>query len=214
MALDAGPGSAAVPDDSELTGEIENLLPYLSIPFASPEYWNSRYSADPSHFEWYLPYSAFRGSVARYFPKNAAALDVGCGTSSLCRSLLEDGFSTAVGVDRSPVAIAAATRRAAAGGSAECFVVGDCTALTFQSKTFDIVFDKGMYDSIVAGPNSWRAANQAVAEVARVLKPNGIYVQVTHGSAKTRNFAQFFRQVAVEAFSPYSVFVFQKPKKA
>jgi ubiquinone/menaquinone biosynthesis C-methylase UbiE len=93
------------------------------------------------------------------------------------------------------------------------FQVANGTALSFQGKTFDFVFDKGTYDSIVSGPQSQKVATKLIAEIVRVLKPNGVYILVTCGRQKTRSFPQFFTQLAVETVGSYNIFILQKFKE-
>jgi len=123
-------------------------------------------------------------------PRSGAVLEVGCGTGPLVRWFAGRGFR-GTGVDISPSAIRLA-RQAAARRAADCqatgsatgtntktnakkvtYHVGDATNMAmFHDQSFNIVVD-GLCLHCLTSPHD-RAAY--VAEVARVLRPGGIFI--------------------------------------
>ena len=59
-------------------------------------------------------------------------------------------------------------------------------ALDFPDDTFDVVMDKGTMDSILCGEGSTTNVGKMLAEVTRVLKPNGVFFMVSYSSPDNR----------------------------
>jgi ubiquinone/menaquinone biosynthesis C-methylase UbiE len=92
-------------------------------------------------------------------------LDVGCGNGAAAIHLAQTIGLEAVGVDVDPKQIAAA--RSAAGDSTQVHLqVADATTLPFADGEFDLVYTNKTTHHI----RDWE---QAIAEMARVLKPGG-----------------------------------------
>jgi len=62
----------------------------------------------------------------------------------------------------------------------------DCRQLQYQDGSFDAVIDKGTFDSILCGDGSGPNAAQMLAEIHRVLAPNGVYICVSYGVQQQR----------------------------
>jgi ubiquinone/menaquinone biosynthesis C-methylase UbiE len=60
-----------------------------------------------------------------------------------------------------------------------------------ESDKFDAVFDKGTLDSLMCSGPSASVVGQMMAEIARVLKPGGVFVEISYGTPNTR--ASFLR---------------------
>jgi SAM-dependent methyltransferase len=95
-------------------------------------------------------------------------LDVGCGDGAYALAAARAGAHV-TGLDRSAAAVAAARARAAAEGLAADLQVGDASALPFAGDRFDVVLAVTVL-CFVDKPA------QAVAEMARVLRPGGVLV--------------------------------------
>merc|ERR1719454_1437872 len=52
--------------------------------------------------------------------------------------------------------------------------------------SFHAVIDKATIDSILCGEGSTHNAQKMLAEVSRVLQPNGVYIAVSHGQPSYR----------------------------
>jgi SAM-dependent methyltransferase len=96
------------------------------------------------------------------------ALDVGCGDGAYALAAARAGARVAA-LDPSAAAVDAARGRANAEGLAIDLKVGDARALPFPAQRFDVVFAVTVL-CFVDEPA------QAVAEMARVLRPGGVLV--------------------------------------
>jgi SAM-dependent methyltransferase len=112
--------------------------------------------ADPEYEEQILPLA---DEVLAGFDR---VLDVGCGEGQVGRRLARNGATAVVGVDPSRAQLAEARRRA--GGSA--FARAEAAALPFADSAFDAAVACLVFEHI-------RAVDDAIAEVARVLRPGG-----------------------------------------
>jgi ubiquinone/menaquinone biosynthesis C-methylase UbiE len=104
-------------------------------------------------------------------------LDAGCGTGIMAlRIAAWYPGCTVHGIDLSPKMIAAARRDAEMQCLAVDFRVGSITDLPYPDAFFDIVITNIMYHHLDLAEK-----RQAVAEIARVLKPGGRYISAEFG---------------------------------
>lgn len=106
--------------------------------------------------------------------KRAAAmgdrvLDVACGTGDVALDIRTAGAREVIGLDFSPVMIAAADAKARARGSEVDFLVGDAMALPFADDTFDAC-------TVSFGLRNMPDYERAIAEMTRVLRPGGKFI--------------------------------------
>lgn len=93
-------------------------------------------------------------------------LDFGCGDGEYSMFILENcDVKKLIGVDISDVSIDNCRKKAAAFGDQAEFRVMDCEALEFPSDEFDVVCEAGVLHHL--------DLDKAVAEMARVVKPEG-----------------------------------------
>ena len=62
----------------------------------------------------------------------------------------------------------------------------DCRYMEFKDESFDAVLDKGCLDTLLTGEKSHSNANRFCAQVARILKPGGVYMCVSIGTPSER----------------------------
>ena len=62
----------------------------------------------------------------------------------------------------------------------------DVRKLGYESAVFDAVIDKATLDSLLCGENSTANSGLYVKEVARVLKPGGVFIVVSFGAPENR----------------------------
>lgn len=108
-------------------------------------------------------------ALRRFVPRNSRVLDVGCGTGKGIELL--PGNVDYVGVDLS----AAMLEVARTNFPTKRFVLGDARGLPFSDKTFDVVVST--YGSL----SHVLEIEVALAEIARVLRPNGRAFMMFYG---------------------------------
>ena len=129
---------------------------------ASAAWWQAEFTdgADPEYEEQILPLAAECLTGAH------EVLDVGCGegqVSRLARRL--SGVERVVGIDPTWAQLRVAVAR----GGGPAFARGDGARLPFRDISFDAVVACLVFEHIVA-------VDDAIAEVARVLRPHGRFV--------------------------------------
>lgn len=66
----------------------------------------------------------------------------------------------------------------------------------FEKGSFDVVIDKGTFDSILCGEGSDTNAEKALSEIYRVLVPTGVYICISYGIPEQRE--NYFRTVRIK----------------
>lgn len=112
-----------------------------------------------------------RRAIADYFPADGRVLDVGCGTGRTTASLADQGFDV-VAADVSLRMVATA----ATYGDDVAYAVADVATLPFASDSFDaVLFSFNGLDELRPAA----ARDAALAEVRRVLAPDGVFAFAT-----------------------------------
>jgi SAM-dependent methyltransferase len=103
-------------------------------------------------------------------PPQPLCLEIGCGQGALARLLVERYGARVVASDYDPAQVALAQERLADLGERVELRVVDARDIPFDDAAFDAVFSFGVLHHI---PGGWR---EALAEIARALKPDGWFV--------------------------------------
>jgi len=157
---------------------------YKGKSYGDYQYWNDRYTKDPELFDWYQRYSGLKGILNENIPKKLEpVLMVGCGNSRLSEEMIGDGYSTNfINIDISSVVIESMKKR--------CpnlnWQVMDVTKMAYENEHFGAVIDKGTLDAILCGEGSAQTSEKMLADIARVLKPDGVFVCITYGQPSNR----------------------------
>jgi hypothetical protein len=64
--------------------------------------------------------------------------------------------------------------------------VMNCCSMGYPDASFDAILDKATLDSLLCGENSTANTGRYVGEVARTLKPGGVYIIVSFGTPENR----------------------------
>jgi SAM-dependent methyltransferase len=125
------------------------------------QWWQDEFTdgADPEYVEQILPI------VGEELAGRRHVLDVGTGEGQLARHLLGQGVARVTGIDPSVNQLRVARAR----GSDATFARAEAAALPFPAGTFDGVVACLVFEHI-------EAVDQAIAEVARVLVPGGVFL--------------------------------------
>ena len=156
--------------------------------YSSTEYWNKRYANDSDSFEWYQPYNSLRKFCSEILASHPSAtvLHLGCGTSKISEELVADGAAKVASIDYSETCIRRMAERHA-GNPALKFQTMDMRDLKFEEASFDFVFDKGALDTVFCSENGAENVQKALRQIARVLKPGGVYLCVSYGMPEFRS---------------------------
>eukprot|EP00465_Bigelowiella_longifila_P009424 CAMPEP_0185262352 /NCGR_PEP_ID=MMETSP1359-20130426/10525_1 /TAXON_ID=552665 /ORGANISM="Bigelowiella longifila, Strain CCMP242" /LENGTH=689 /DNA_ID=CAMNT_0027849269 /DNA_START=151 /DNA_END=2220 /DNA_ORIENTATION=+ len=162
--------------------------------------WDSYYVKCREPFERLVRY---KGSLRSFLRKKLHPTDrilvLGCGLSELSHGLYMDGYFFITNIDFSQEAIRIMQDRSQNQFKKMTWQVLDVTDMhSIQNKTYDVVIDKGLMDSMLmlskgeehcgggVPPQATNRVRVAVNEVYRVLKPGGTFLQFSAQSPEIR----------------------------
>ena len=136
--------------------------------YGSALYWDERYTRHTEPFEWYYGYSYFKDLVNEAVAREARVIVAGCGNSTFCEDLADDGYQRILGTDISRVVIDQQTQL---GEEYPEIRYQQCNMLSsfMEANSFDAIIDKGLYDAISCGMNGEKNIQIYIREV---IKPN------------------------------------------
>ncbi|TYC65349.1 class I SAM-dependent methyltransferase [Stappia sp. BW2] len=144
--------------------------------------WDKRWQTEEGRADWLRPDPDVAGLIERLQKQEKVrALDLGCGVGRHALSFARAGFETHA-MDLSKAGLAELEKSAAAEGVNIETHLAPMTALPFEDNSFDYVLS---FNVIYHGDPS--IVRTAISEIARVLKPGGIY-QGTMLSKRNANF--------------------------
>jgi SAM-dependent methyltransferase len=153
--------------------------------------------ADRTYRWWHLsgPSPELLQALAdSWLPPGGCALDIGCGLGTEAGYLHRLGWRV-VGVDLSPVAVAAAAQR----NPGPCYLQADLLRLPLRSSTFDTGLDRGCFHYLAPEDRLGYAA-----ELRRVLRPGGkLLLRASLRAAGVRN--DIDEQVILAVFAQWRV---------
>ena len=125
-----------------------------------------------------MRYDLVAAQVRRHLPRRGRILDVGCG-SALVADRLQDLEAVYIGTDLGAhqVGYGAKKQRAASGVLRSLFARSTAEALPFDDASFDVVVMSEVIEHLLQ-------PELAVWEVARVLRPGGVFVMTTNNASE------------------------------
>jgi len=122
-------------------------------------------------------------------PEGKDWLDVGCGTGALTQAIIQHkNPNSVIGMDASPAY--AAYAKARTGGSRARFEVGDAQSLPIDTAGLDAAVSGLVLNFVPQSP-------QAVAEMARVVRPGGVVAAYVWDYAGKMELMRYFWDAAV-----------------
>lgn len=126
-------------------------------------------------------------------PPGSEILDVGFGSGVYLEELAARGFHC-TGVDASEGMVRSTTERLRAAGVNDVRLIrGDIERMPFPDETFDLVLSMGVLGYLID-------EQRAVAEVQRVLRPNGAWIVSVQNVLSASNFDFYVRRKIRSAF--------------
>lgn len=173
-------------DQNEDT-ELENIIGRPPPSYFLPEYWEERYKKDKEIYDWYQKWDQLKYILVPEFLNRDSSLDIGCGNSTIPLELVNEGFQKVVGMDISKTVIDQNKQRYSDVKNLE-FILGDVLSMRdlFDDESFDVIFDKGTMDCFMSSLPTSRNVPTMISEILRLLKPNGVFIEVSYGTPKTR----------------------------
>ena len=170
-------------EDGQDTEEEEDAPDY-----GSSTYWDLRYQANESQFDWYITWDQLAQNLKPLFVGNEIVLNVGCGNSPMSADMIKTTFAESpkiISIDVSEVVINQMKEIYKDYEKLDWYTM-DCTSLAFPDEVFDLVFDKGTLDAIFCGEQSEYRVLSTLYEIERVLAPRGLFIEITYGEPKNR----------------------------
>ena len=168
---------------------VKDLSPEDNADYKSVTYWDGRFEKEDEK-EWLCDFGVIRAQLLQVVPETTyrggesdATLVVGCGNSRLSADMAATGFNV-VSIDYSETVI---QRMKCRFPELQWRCMNMCD-LKFNDKSFPLIVDKAGMDALVAdeGKDPWNppastviATAKMVREMARVLRSDGKFVQIT-----------------------------------
>ncbi|KAF8719866.1 hypothetical protein HU200_024627 [Digitaria exilis] len=160
--------------------------------YGAPAYWDARYSSGAAasgggeFFDWYQTYTALRPLLRAHVPAASRVLMIGCGNSLLSEDMAKDGYEDIVNIDISSVVIEQMREKHKEIQQLTYMQMDVRYMSFFGDESFDCVLDKGTLDAMMCADDAPDGASKMLAEVARLLRPHGIYLLITYGAPTER----------------------------
>ncbi|CUV04993.1 unnamed protein product [Cryptosporidium hominis] len=154
--------------------------------YGTTEYWEERYKKDSNPYDWYQRWENMREIIKEYLKFDDKILVVGNGTSRLPEEIYDDGYQSIEAMDISTVAVEIMHERFAS-RNIPCQVGNVLDMYQYSDDGYDVVIDKGTFDSILCGENSHINIDTMMRELVRVLNyDKGRYICISYGQPNYR----------------------------
>jgi len=153
--------------------------------YGKAEYWEDRYKRDVEPFDWYQRWAGLKDTFIEFVQPSHSILMLGSGNSRLSEEMYEEGYQNLTNIDVSQFIVDMMAKKYS-DKPGMTYQQMDGRALELPEGSFNVVIDKATLDSILCGEGSTHNAQKVLQEVAKVLKPDGVYVCVSHGQPSYR----------------------------
>jgi len=148
-------------------------------------FWNKFYGEEVTAenksetYDWFAGYEKIKSIVIEPFiKKEDRILITGCGNSTLGEQLYQDGYKNIVNVDFSEAVIDLMRKRNST-NSMEWKVVDISDMNSFDDESFDVILDKGTFDSVMCGQLWYKLVPKVLREMFRVIKKQGTWIMIS-----------------------------------
>ena len=146
-------------------------------------YWNHKFKQDKLlniTSDWLLNFENVKAVILHFFSEDSIILIVGCGNSDFSSKLYDIGYKYQTNIDISDIVINHMQEKNK-NRIYQTWDVGNVLDMTYSDNTFDIIFDKSLFDCMLyLHPNSRDITiKKMLNEYIRVLKKNSIYIFIT-----------------------------------
>ena len=162
--------------------------------YANNSYWDERYRSRLVPCEWYQPAEIVAPIILPFCYSAAKDKDdveiliAGCGNSVLGAHLYEKyGFENVTNIDTSSVAIGQQKKKHDTLKNMDYLVMDSTDMSACPDESFHVIIDKAMTDAMLCdGIDGGDKIARLLREMHRVLKPNGVYICISHGIPESR----------------------------
>ncbi|OMJ87233.1 hypothetical protein SteCoe_11075 [Stentor coeruleus] len=155
-----------------------------SAQYGRSEYWEERYLHKKETYDWYHHWDGIKDIITQFILPTHNILHAGCGTSSLPFEMQAAGYSKIVNMDNSNILIED-MKQANEAGTMQ-WDHKDIRTMNYPDKSFDVVLEKGLLDSVLCGDRSRIMSQRMLSQIYRVLVDGGVYISVTHSPPEIR----------------------------
>ena len=152
--------------------------------YGDVKYWDNRY-LDKNQFDWYQEWEDLLQYLEPFFNGDELVLNIGCGNSKMSYEMTKTTFKKVISIDFSQVVIDQMKELYRYNNNLEWYTM-DCTKMSFEDKTLDVVFDKGTIDALFCSEDPFDSIINTLEETFRVLKYSGLFILISFGKPKDR----------------------------
>lgn len=154
--------------------------------YGTTEYWEERYRNDSNPYDWYQRWENMKELLKDYMTLDDKILVIGNGTSRLPEEIYDEGYRGVEAMDISTVAVEIMHERFAS-RNIPCQVSDVLDMYQYPDNYYNVIIDKGTFDSILCGENSHINIDTMMRELLRVLSYNkGRYICISYGQPNYR----------------------------
>ncbi|KAK8880663.1 Endothelin-converting enzyme 2 [Tritrichomonas musculus] len=191
--------------------------------YAKPEWWEGEYAkcSKDDQYEWFTGSydDDFINLICSNIPSHDSKIvHLGCGISRIQETLYDKGYHDITNNDISESCIKLMKDSDTRGMKWD--IVDILKPLPYDSESFDVALDKGTLDAIILEKADkfdiedevYEISEKYFSEVSRILKPGGIFIQISFGQPHFRR--RLFQRdvfnwtVKVETIQPKKSFHF------
>ena len=177
--------------------------------YSALSYWENRYTNEHLEiFEWYQTYDTLKEKISDYIKPTDKILNVGCGTSKFAEDLYIDDIKDVTNIDFSENAIKIMVEHYQEQQVEMNYkTMNVCEMKDFGDKSFNVVFDKALLDTMLCGENALLVVEKMMKEIYRILADDGFYIIISNANEDSR------KLLFDENMWEYKVMEIEKPSK-